>query len=73
MRSKDGGGDVDAIIDLDKVCLVQIEREPGHAYEKIIIRFVDGHETRDLIPRHAAEEFLRAYRAYLEAGDRRGG
>jgi hypothetical protein len=73
LRSHEGGGDLDAIIDLDKVCLVRIEREPGHLYENIVIRFVDGHETRDIVPRHAAEEFLRAYRAYLQEGGRRGG
>src|SRR5262245_2676724 len=73
MRRQEGGGDVDAIIDLDKICLVQIEKEPGHHYENITIRFVDGHETRDIVPPHAAEEFLRAYRTYLQEGDRRGG
>jgi hypothetical protein len=73
IRSQEAGSDVDAIIDLDKICLVRIEKEPGHHYEKITIRFVDGHETREMIPPHAAEEFLRAYRAYLQESDRRGG
>jgi hypothetical protein len=68
LRSQAGGEDLDAVIDLDKVCLVRIEREPGHAFENLVIRFVDGHESRDIVPRHAAEEFLRAYRAYLQEG-----
>jgi hypothetical protein len=68
LRSQEGGSDIDAIIDLDKICLIRIEREPGHRYENIVIRFVDGHETRDIVPGHAAEEFLKAYRSYLQEG-----
>jgi hypothetical protein len=66
LRSHEGGGDLQAIIDLDKICLVRIEKESGHLYEHIVIRFVDGHETRDFVPQHAAEEFLKAYRSYLQ-------
>jgi hypothetical protein len=68
LRSQEGGGDLDAIIDLDKVCLIRVERGPGRAYENITVRFVDGHEARDIVPRHAAEEFLNAYRSYLQDG-----
>ena len=66
LRSHEGGGDLQAIIDLDKICLIRIEREPGHRYENIVIRFVDGHETRDIVPQHAPEEFLKACKAYLQ-------
>ena len=68
MRSHEGGGDLQAIIDLDKICLIRIEKEPGHLYENIVVCFVDGHESRDIVPQHAAEEFLEAYRSYLQEG-----
>jgi hypothetical protein len=68
LRSHEGGGDLEAIIDLDKICLIRVEKEPGHVYENIVIRFVDGHETRDLVTPHAAEAFLNAYRTYLREG-----
>jgi hypothetical protein len=68
LRSQEGGDDIDAIIDLDKISLIRIEKEPGHHYENIVIRFVDGHETRDIVPPHAAEEFLKAFKAYLQEG-----
>jgi hypothetical protein len=68
LRSHEGGGDYDAIIDLDKISMIRIEKEPGHAYENIVIRFVDGHEVQDIIPQHAAEQFLKAYKAYLQEG-----
>ena len=68
LRSYEGGGDFDAIIDLDKISMIRIEKEPGHQYENIVIRFVDGNEMKDIIPRHAAEEFLKAYKTYLLVG-----
>jgi hypothetical protein len=68
LRSHEGSDDIKAIIDLDKICMIRIDKESGHLYENIVIRFVDGHETRDMVPPHAAEEFLRAYRSYLQEG-----
>ena len=68
VRRHEGGGDLDAIIDLDKICMIRIEKEPGHHFDHVVIRFVDGHETRDIVPGQAAEEFLKAYRSYLQEG-----
>jgi hypothetical protein len=68
LRTHQGGDDIDAIIDLDKICLLRIDRAPGHSYENIVVRFVDGQEMRDIIPGHAAEEFLKAFRSYLQEG-----
>ena len=68
LLSHEGGGDINAIIDLAKISMIRIEKEPGHQYDNIVIRFVDGHEMRDIIPQHAAEEFLKAYKAYLQEG-----
>ena len=68
LRSYEGGSDFDTIIDMDKISMIRIEKEPGHQYENIVIRFVDGHETRDIVPQHAAEQFIKAYRAYLLEG-----
>ena len=65
LKSEEREGQIQAIIDLDKVCLVRVERQPGHHYERIIIRFVDGHENQDIVPVEAGQRFLEAYRAYL--------
>lgn len=54
-----------ALIDLDKVCVIHIEKEPGHHYERLFVRFVDGHEAQDLVPADAAQPFLDAFREYL--------
>jgi hypothetical protein len=48
--------------------MIRIEKEPGHEYDNIVIRFVDGHEMRDIIAQHAAEQFLKAYKTYLQEG-----
>ena len=63
-------GDIQTVVDLDKVCLVRVEREPGHHYEKILIKFVGGHESDALVPPAAAQRFLDAYRTYLEEQSR---
>jgi hypothetical protein len=65
LRSHEAGGDLLAIIDLDKVCLVRIVQEAGHLYRRILVRFVDGHEDHDVVPPEAAQHFLDAYRDYL--------
>src|SRR5579871_212702 len=65
MRSREGTEDVLAIIDLDKVCLVQIERQAGHHYERLLIQFVGGQESREVVPATDAGRFLEAYRNHL--------
>jgi len=59
-------GELLAIVDLDKVCLVRIEKEAGHHYQRILVRFVDGYEFRNLVPPDAAQDFLDAYREHLK-------
>lgn len=63
-------GDVQTLVDLDKVCLVRVEKEAGHHYQKVFIWFVGGHETDVLVPPAAAQRFLDAYRTYLEEQSR---
>lgn len=65
LRKHEADGELLAIVDLDKVCLVRIKQEVGHHYQRILIRFVDGHETDDLVPPGGAQAFLEAYRHYL--------
>jgi hypothetical protein len=65
LRRHEADDDVLAIVDLDKVCLVRIEKEAGHLYQRLLVRFVDGHEFQDLVPPEAAQPFLDAYREYL--------
>jgi hypothetical protein len=43
-------GDVLVILDLEKVYLVRVDTPPGHAYPRITVRFVDGHEHHDITP-----------------------
>ena len=52
-------------VDLDKVCVVRIQKQAGHHYLSLLVRFVDGHEAHDLVPPEAAQHFLDAYREYL--------
>jgi hypothetical protein len=65
LRSHEADGDVLAIVDLDKVCVVRVQKEAGHYYENLLVRFVDGHEAHELVPPEAAQHFLDAYREYL--------
>ena len=65
LRAHEADGDLLAIVDLDKVCLVRINKEAGHFYEHLLVRFVDGHEAHDLVPPEAAQHFLDAFREYL--------
>jgi hypothetical protein len=65
LRSHEGGEDLLAIIDLDKICVVHVEKEAGHHYLHLLVRFVDGHETSDLVPPEGAQRFLDAYRDHL--------
>jgi hypothetical protein len=73
LKSEEMEGEIQALIDLDKVCLVRVEKQPGHRYERIVIRFVDGHENHDIVPVEAAQHFVEAYRAYLQEPSARGG
>jgi hypothetical protein len=65
LRGHEATEDLLAVIDLDKVCFVRIEREAGHHYERLLVRFVDGHESSDVVPPEAAKRFLDAYRDHL--------
>jgi hypothetical protein len=62
---REGDGDLLAVVDLDKVCVVRVQREAGHHYQGLLVRFVDGHEARDLVPPEVAQHFLDAYREHL--------
>jgi hypothetical protein len=53
------------LVDLDKVCLVRVQKQAGHHYPRVLVRFVDGHETNDAIPPDHAQRFLDAFREYL--------
>jgi hypothetical protein len=64
-RNRSGGDEVLALVDLDKVCLVRVEVQSGHHYQRVSVRFVDGHEAGDLVPPGAAQQFLDAFRAYV--------
>jgi hypothetical protein len=68
LRSRDGDGDLVALVDLDKVCLVRVEKAAGHYYERIQVRFVDGHEDHNIVPPQAAQQFIDAYREHLSQG-----
>ncbi len=70
LRSHEGNGDLLAIVDLDKVCLVRVAKEAGHHYQRILVRFVDGHEDHEIVPPQAAQGFLEAYRDHLRGESR---
>src|SRR5207245_1923266 len=55
LRSHEGDGDLLAIVDLDKVCLVRVEKGAGQHYLRILVRFVDGHEDHEIVPPQAAQ------------------
>jgi hypothetical protein len=65
LRSHETDGDLLAIVDLDKVCLVRVEKGIGHHYQRILVRFVDGHEDHEMVPPQAAQRFIDAYREHL--------
>ena len=73
VRRHDLTSDLLALVDLEKVYLVRIEKESGHHYQHLLIRFSDGHEVRDLVPPEAAQRFLDAYREYLNEASPRPG
>jgi hypothetical protein len=65
LRSREGDGELLAIVDLDKVCLVRVEKEAGHHYQRILVRFVDGHEDHEIVPAQDVQRFIDAYRNHL--------
>jgi hypothetical protein len=67
-RVSDTSGESVTVIDLDKVAAVQVEIPAGHHYPRVTLRFVDGHETGDVVPPASAHHFLDAYRAHLSGG-----
>jgi hypothetical protein len=64
-KEQSADGESVVVLDLEKVCLVRVETEAGHHYPKVAIRFVDGHEDDDVVPKEYALHLLEAYRAYL--------
>ena len=65
VKEEEPDGEVLVVIDLDKVYLVRVEKQLGHPYPRITVRFVDGHEHHDIIPDKFAHHLVDAYRAYL--------
>jgi hypothetical protein len=65
LRTHEADADLLAVVDLDKVCVVRIQKEAGHHYQSLLVRFVDWHEAHDLVPPETAQHFLDAYREYL--------
>ncbi len=45
LRSHSSDGERQIIVDLDKVSSVRVEKEPGHHYPRVLVRFADGHES----------------------------
>jgi hypothetical protein len=72
LRGQGADGDLHLIVDLDKVCLVRVDKEPGHHFPHVVVRFGDGHEVRGLVPVESAERLIEAYRAYLLEQEQRG-
>jgi hypothetical protein len=72
MRGRGADGDLHLIVDLEKVCLVRVDKEPGHHVPHVAVRFGDGHEVRSLVPGESAERLIAAYRAYLQEREQRG-
>jgi hypothetical protein len=66
IHTHEAGRDELTLVDLEKVCLVRVQRETGHHYTKILVRFVDGHETDSMVPPSASQKFLDAFKAYLQ-------
>jgi hypothetical protein len=62
---RDGNSDSQVLVDLDKVCMVRVKKQDGHHYPRVLVRFVDGHETHDAIPPDHSQQFLDAYREHL--------
>jgi hypothetical protein len=67
LRDTDSDGKSVTVFDLDKVMVVRVETAIGHSYPSVHIRFVDGHESSDIVPPTSAEHFLDAFRAHLGA------
>jgi hypothetical protein len=65
LRTHEADADLLAVVDLDKICMIRVQKEAGHHYLSLLVRFVDGHEAHDLVPPEAARHFLDAYREHL--------
>jgi hypothetical protein len=65
LKSHSYEGDVSTIIDLEKICWVQIEKKPRQHYPHIMVRFLGGQEWHDLMMEPSAYQLVEAYRAYL--------
>jgi hypothetical protein len=65
VRKHELNGELNILVDLEKVCSVRLEKETGHHFPRLLVRLVDGHESRELVPAEAAQQFIEAYRTYL--------
>jgi hypothetical protein len=65
LSSQDAEGAHLLIVELDKVVMARFQKQDGHLYQHIVVRFVDGHEDQDLVRPGDAQRFLQAYRDYL--------
>src|SRR2546425_1114975 len=68
LKSHAYDGDVTTIIDLDKICWLQIEKKPRQHYQHLAVRFVDGNEWHDLMIDPSAYQLVEAYRAHVRDG-----
>jgi hypothetical protein len=68
IKEQNSDGEEIIAIDLEKVCMVRVEKQTGHSYPKVAIRFVDGREEDDVVPEQYAHHLLDAFRAYLAGG-----
>jgi hypothetical protein len=67
-RVSDTSGESVTVIDLNKVSAVRVETTAGHHYPRVTVRFVDGHDDRDVVLPASAHHFLDAFRAHLSDG-----
>jgi hypothetical protein len=64
-KNRDHSGEIDIIVDLEKIYLVRVEKQKDHYYPRLHVRFVDGHEVQNAVPEDVVQPFLSAYRTYL--------
>jgi hypothetical protein len=64
-KSQAHDGEVEVLVDLDKVYMVRVERQRDHYYSRVHVRFVDGNEIQNAVPPELVQPFLAAYRNHL--------
>lgn len=65
LTSQDSEGEHLPVLVLDRVVLARFQKQEGHHYRHIVVRFVDGHEDKDMVRPGDAQRFLDAYRDHL--------